>query len=112
MKYRVIAQKVPVTFYFLILAPLFFLIHINNAWSGEEKVNHITLKVEGMTCASCAPTVKMVLKKLDGVVKANVSAKKEKAEVDYKEGKVTVEQMIKAVNETGFKASLSKEGRK
>ncbi len=112
MKSKIIAQKVPVTFYFLLLASLFFLIHINNAWSGEDKVNHATLKVEGMTCASCAPIVKMVLKKLDGVVMADVSADEGKAEVDYQEGKVTVDKMIKTINDIGFKASLSKKRRK
>ncbi len=112
MTIRIHTSGVSIVIFVLFASLLFLLTLTNNAWSGEDKVNHATLKVEGMTCASCAPTVKMVLKKLDGVVKADVSADEEKAEVDYHKEKVTVDQMIKAVNDFGFKASLSQEGRK
>lgn len=112
MQNKIITAGLFVAVFTLLSAVLFFNASPDTAWSGEDKINHATLKVEGMTCASCAPTVKMVLKKLDGVLKADVNVKEEKAEVDYQEGKVTVDQMIKAVNDIGFKTSLSQEGRK
>lgn len=56
--------------------------------------------------------VRTSLKKLDGVVNADVNFKEEKATVKYQEGKVAVEQMINEIEGIGFKASLfTKESR-
>lgn len=76
--------------------------------SDEGRVKEVILNVDGMTCASCPAMVKTALKKLDGVVSADVSFKEAKATVKYQEGKVTVGQMIKAIEGIGMKASLQK----
>lgn len=65
----------------------------------------VTLNVEGMYCGGCAVSVRIALKKLDGVQDAKVDVKKAQAVVDYVEGKVTVEQMVQAVEKVGYKAS-------
>lgn len=65
----------------------------------------VTLNVEGMYCGGCAVSVRVALKKLEGVQDAKVDAKKAQAVVDYVEGKVTVEQMVQAVEKVGYKAS-------
>jgi copper chaperone CopZ len=65
----------------------------------------VHLKVEGMPCGACAISVKTALTRLDGVQEATVSFEKKEAEVRYVEGKVTVEQMIEAVNKLGYIAS-------
>lgn len=83
-----------------------FLFTISNAWSAEGNLKQVTLKVEGMTCATCPVTVKAALKRLPGAINADVSFKEAKAVVSYQEGKVTVEQMIKAVEDAGYKAHL------
>ncbi|OGG54811.1 MAG: hypothetical protein A3F84_21845 [Candidatus Handelsmanbacteria bacterium RIFCSPLOWO2_12_FULL_64_10] len=58
-----------------------------------------------MYCGGCAVSVRVALKKLEGVQDAKVDAKKAQAVVDYVEGKVTVEQMVQAVEKVGYKAS-------
>lgn len=65
-----------------------------------------TLKVEGMTCASCSVTVKTALKKLDGVRDAQVSAKEKRARVTYDPARVTPERMVQAVKDAGYDASV------
>jgi len=63
------------------------------------------LRVEGMYCASCPLTVKITLQKLDGVSAAEVTRKPEgRAEVTYDPEKVTVAQMVAAVEKAGYKA--------
>lgn len=42
-----------------------------------------TLHVEGMTCGACATSVKIVLKKIDGVIDATVSYERKRAVVQY-----------------------------
>ncbi|MCL4476124.1 MAG: cation transporter [Nitrospirae bacterium] len=83
-----------------------FLFTISNAGSAEGNLKQVTLKVEGMTCATCPVTVKVALKRLPGVINTDVSFKEAKAVVGYQEGKVTVEQMIKAIEDAGYYADL------
>ncbi len=66
----------------------------------------VALHVEGMTCASCKVTVRMALKKLDGVKNATVNVEEKSALVEYDPAKVTPAQMVEAVNKSGYRASL------
>ncbi len=91
---------------FVIASLLPFTVSMNYVWGSEGAIKQVTLKVEGMTCASCPATVKAALKRLPGVVKVDVSFKEAKATVSYYEGKVTVEQMIKAIEDVGYYAGL------
>lgn len=69
-------------------------------------------KVEGMTCGTCPLTIKAALKRLDGVVKADVSYRNREAKVSYEEDKVTVDEIVRTIENAGFKAvPLDKEGK-
>ena len=71
--------------------------------SSEESTNtqEVTLKVDGMTCNMCPLTIKTALRKLDGVVDAEVSFKDKEAKVVYEEGEVTVDEIVKAIENAG-----------
>jgi copper chaperone CopZ len=84
------------------------------AWvsaAGAEPAKTQTAKfgIEGMTCSACATAAKVALKKLDGVTDAKVSFDDKEAVVEYLEGKVTLEQMVEAVNGLGYKATAKSE---
>ena len=49
----------------------------------------LSLPVEGMTCASCVLRVEKALKKVDGVLEANVNLATEKVSVSFDEEKTT-----------------------
>lgn len=81
----------------------------SSASKGVTNTQEVTLKIEGMTCRVCPLTIKTALKKLDGVVDANVSYKDKVAKVKYEGDKVTVDQMLKAVEGAGkYKATLGR----
>lgn len=82
-------------------------------FAGDEATTtlHVKLSVRGMTCAGCVNGVKGMLEKVPGVTKAEVSLEKNEAQVTYMKGKTTPEEMIKAVEKLGFKASLQNEGK-
>ncbi len=63
---------------------------------------NITLPISGMTCASCAMTIENALKKVDGVISANVNIATEKATVEYDSEKVGVDRIKEAINSTGY----------
>lgn len=65
-----------------------------------------TLKIEGMMCEGCVKSVKEGLEKVDGVTSVNVDLKKGIAKVEH--DNVSDETLIKAVVDTGFRASVKK----
>ncbi len=62
------------------------------------------IPVEGMSCGSCAATVKRTLKAISGVTEAEVSLEQRGVKVRYLESKVAPEQMAAAINQAGYKA--------
>lgn len=67
------------------------------------------LKLSGMSCASCAAKVERTLNKLDGV-QASVNFAVEKAHVEH-DAHVTAAQLVRAVESTGYRASVIDHGR-
>ena len=63
----------------------------------------VDLGVTGMTCTSCSARVERKLNKLDGV-EATVNYATESAQVSYDPSKVSPEQLIKTVEDTGYGA--------
>ncbi|MBA2382598.1 MAG: copper ion binding protein, partial [Chloroflexi bacterium] len=69
----------------------------------------LALDIEGMTCASCVNRIERYLRKLDGVVEANVNLATERASVVTRPD-VTVDQLIAAVEAAGYEAKLIVDG--
>lgn len=63
---------------------------------------HITLPVEGMTCASCSARVERQLAKLDGVDVASVNLAAETADVSFDPAKVDAATIKDAIEKAGF----------
>jgi Cu+-exporting ATPase len=68
-----------------------------------------TVKISGMSCASCAAKIEKKLNKLDGVIKASVNLATEKAAIEYDSSKLKTSDMIKAVEALGYKAERVEE---
>ncbi|RMG10756.1 MAG: heavy-metal-associated domain-containing protein [Deltaproteobacteria bacterium] len=76
------------------------------ARAGGAATKEVTLAVEGMTCSSCAVTVKMALRRLDGVEEAKVSFDEKKAVVRYDPTKVRPADLTAAIDKLGYKAKV------
>jgi Cu+-exporting ATPase len=63
---------------------------------------HAELPITGMTCANCSNTVGRVLRKVPGVLDANVNLATEKASVTYIPGTATRADLIAAVEKAGY----------
>lgn len=63
-----------------------------------------TIKVERMACGHCEIAVQDAIRRLPGVVKAKASKRKKQAEVTYDETRVTLDEIVAAVNATGYEA--------
>ncbi|NLB35110.1 MAG: copper-translocating P-type ATPase [Elusimicrobia bacterium] len=65
-------------------------------------MNTSSLKISGMRCASCAQAIENSLNKLDGVKSASLNYAAEKALIEYDPKKISVEDLIKAVEDAGY----------
>jgi P-type Cu+ transporter len=64
----------------------------------------ITLKIQGMTCASCAKLNESAISNFNGVKEVTVSIATNKALVEFDETKTSMEEIIKAIEKAGYKA--------
>ncbi len=67
---------------------------------GSEK---ITLKIKGMTCASCVRKVEDALKGSPGVVRAEVNLGSESASVEFLPSMTTIESLRQVIESTGYR---------
>ena len=72
--------------------------------SPPGRTQKTTIGVTGMTCASCARNIEKGLGKLPGVIKVVVNLTTEKAAVEYDPGRITVQDIIKAITDIGYGA--------
>ena len=61
-----------------------------------------TLKIGGMTCATCVKTIENSLRNLDGIISVNVNLGAEKAFVTYNPKVITISDMKKAIEDAGY----------
>jgi Cu+-exporting ATPase len=65
----------------------------------------MVLALEGMTCASCAMQIEKGLKKVPGVIDANINLATEQAAVIYDPAQTNLGQMVQKVEAIGYKAT-------
>jgi Cu+-exporting ATPase len=70
----------------------------------------VTLPVEGMTCASCVARVEKALKKVDGVMEANVNLATEKVTLAIDTNRTDLTKLASVVEEAGYKLVTQEPG--
>lgn len=66
------------------------------------------IPIEGMSCGSCAATVKRSVKAIDGVTEVEISLEHRGARVRYIASKVSPDRIAAAINQLGYKAGQPK----
>jgi P-type Cu+ transporter len=72
-------------------------------------MDNLTLKLRGMSCASCASTVEKVIQAVPGVIECHVNFGVEQATVDYDPQQTGLETIQSAVAKAGYQASALQE---
>ncbi|MDZ7835265.1 MAG: heavy metal translocating P-type ATPase [Alkalibacterium sp.] len=108
---NVAAEKGEVEYDELILTP----VEIENAVDNvgykavmetEESTQKSTLKIEGMTCTSCAGNIEKTIKKLKGIVSVNINFATEKLTVEYDPKIIRINDMQKSVSSIGYELKI------
>ena len=69
----------------------------------------VTLNLQGMSCASCAANIERILNKTDGVISVSVNFPLEKAVVEFDSSRISVREIVAAVQGIGYGASVKTE---
>jgi copper chaperone CopZ len=85
---------------------LLFLAAPAAAGPGKQGFQETTIAVSGMFCSSCAATVELALKNVDGVAEARADLKADQVRVRYDGKKVTPRRMAEAIRRAGYRARL------
>src|SRR3990172_1524893 len=68
----------------------------------------LSLKIQGMSCASCVARVERALKKVSGVSEASVNLATEEAHVTVDPTQVSVSKLITAIDDAGYATETAK----
>lgn len=68
-------------------------------------ISRTVIPVEGMSCATCEIAVRHALQRVNGVTSALVSVRTNTATVDFDPSKTNPDQLVAAINSTGYRAS-------
>ena len=71
-----------------------------------QPIEIVSFPVEGMTCASCVNRITRFLNKVEGVEEANVNLASESATVRFDPARVTVADLVAAVDAAGYVARV------
>ncbi|MFA5536432.1 MAG: heavy metal translocating P-type ATPase [Bacillota bacterium] len=74
----------------------------------QQKKMETNLKVLDMTCAACSARVEQGLKKLPGVLDANLNLATEKAHIRFEPAAISEQDLIEAIEDIGYRVSLDK----
>jgi len=74
-----------------------------------ERTREVSLRISGMSCASCAATIEKALRRLDGVKSANVNFATERATVEYDPALVSVFDLRKTIRDVGYEVVSEEE---
>ncbi len=77
----------------------------------EVPTEALTLRVKGMTCASCVARVERALREVPGTLKAAVNFAAETAQIEYLPGVASPQDYLQAVRDAGYEAQLAEEER-
>lgn len=77
-------------------------VHTHNKGNSKMDVGKVSLKINGMTCASCALNIEKALNKSKGVSKASVNFAAERSEVLFDKKLTNQNEISKVIKDAGY----------
>jgi len=102
-----IISKLAVSVLLAILLVLAFSCQKSNETKQTEPIiTEVTIPVQGMTCGSCEHHIETEVIRKDGVVEIKADHVKAFAHVKYDSSKISLQELVAAINGTGYQASM------
>lgn len=75
----------------------------------SNNIAEANFDIEGMTCTGCEEHIKNAVAQLPGFISAEANHETGKATVKFDKSKTTMEQVVTAINQTGYKVTKQEE---
>ncbi|KEK21779.1 heavy metal translocating P-type ATPase [Bacillus gaemokensis] len=75
----------------------------------EVRTKKVNLDIEGMTCAACSNRIEKVIGKMEGIESITVNLAMNTVTVVYKDGLITIEDILEKITKIGYKGKLQDE---
>ena len=75
--------------------------------NSADTITHTLLRAEGFSCPSCVGKIEKQVGRIDGVDAVTVHFASGRVEIDHDAKKVSVDELIAAVDKAGFKSKAS-----
>jgi len=69
---------------------------------SKENIENTVLSLNGLHCAACVNRVEKGLKKIPGVINANVNLATQKAHIEFDKTKSTIDEMKNRIIDDGY----------
>jgi Cu+-exporting ATPase len=76
--------------------------------SNSKRLEKANIHITGMTCTTCAATIKKGLAEIPGVKQANINFAAEKAAIEYDSAKVDLAKIKNTISQLGYGVALKK----
>jgi Cu+-exporting ATPase len=74
----------------------------------KETTESMSIKIKGMTCASCAARIQKIMRNTAGVIEANLNFATEKLNINYDPARVTHKSIIDKIRSIGYEVVLDR----
>jgi copper chaperone CopZ len=77
---------------------------------AQSESSTVTFAIEGMSCRRCATSISEALRRVDGVIRAEVSHDERRARVEYDADRVSRERLMEVIRELGYRVEVAENG--
>ena len=79
----------------------------NNSQTTVPEEEEVVIQIEGMTCSACATGVAASLRRVEGVIEAEVSIEPPEAHIRYDTSETSAEALLEVIEELGYEAEIA-----
>jgi len=78
----------------------------NNSQTNIAEEEEVVIQIEGMTCSACATGVAASLRRVEGVIEAEVSIEPPEAHIRFDPSETSAEALVEAIEDLGYEAEI------
>ena len=78
----------------------------NNSQTTVPEEEEVVIQIEGMTCSACATGVAASLRRVEGVIEAEVSIEPPEAHIRFDPSETSAEALVEAIEDLGYEAEI------
>ena len=79
----------------------------NNSQTNIAEEEEVVIQIEGMTCSACATGVAASLRRVEGVIEAEVSIEPPEAHIRFDPAETSAEALVEAIEDLGYEAEIA-----